>query len=60
VILVKEKVGEKPKTHGHRGSFPEENMNGLRSRIDKYVPLKLQSFWKAKDTGIRTKWQPED
>jgi hypothetical protein len=32
----------------------------LRSRIDKWDLIKLQSFWKAKDTVNRTKWQPTD
>jgi len=32
----------------------------LRSRIDKWDLIKLQSFCKAKDTAIRTKWQPTD
>jgi len=29
----------------------------LRSRIDKWNLMKLQSFCKTKDTVIRTKWQ---
>ena len=32
----------------------------LRSRIDKWDFIKLQSFCKAKDTVNRTKWQPTD
>jgi len=32
----------------------------LRSRIDKWDLIKLQSFCKAKNTVIRTKWQPTD
>ena len=32
----------------------------LRSRIDKWYLIKLQSFCKAKDTVNRTKWQPMD
>jgi phage-related protein len=32
----------------------------LRSRIDKWNLIKLQSFYKAKDTVNRTKWQPTD
>ena len=32
----------------------------LRSRIDKWDLIKLQSFCKAKDTVNRTKWQPTD
>ena len=30
----------------------------LRSRTDKWDLIKLQSFYKAKDTVNRTKWQP--
>jgi hypothetical protein len=30
----------------------------LRSRIDKWDLIKSQSFYKAKDTINRTKWQP--
>ena len=32
----------------------------LRSRIYKWDLIKLQSFYKAKDTVNRTKWQPTD
>jgi phage-related protein len=32
----------------------------LRSRIDKWDIIKLQSFCKAKDTVNRTKWEPTD
>ena len=32
----------------------------LRSRIDKWDLIKLQSFCKAKDTVNRTKWQATD
>jgi len=32
----------------------------LRPRIDKWDLIKLQSFCKAKNTVIRTKWQPTD
>jgi phage-related protein len=32
----------------------------LRSRIDKWDLIKLQSFCKAKDTVNKTKWQPID
>ena len=31
--------------------------NALRSTIDTWDLIKLQSFCKAKDTVIRTKWQ---
>ena len=32
----------------------------VRSRINKWDLIKLQSFCKAKDTVNRTKWQPTD
>jgi len=32
----------------------------LRSRIDKWDLINLQSLYKAKDTVVRTKWQPTD
>jgi len=32
----------------------------LRSRMDKWDLIQLQSFCKAKDTVVRTKWQPTD
>ena len=32
----------------------------LRSRVDKWDLIKLQSFHKAKDTVTKTKWQPTD
>jgi hypothetical protein len=32
----------------------------LRSTIDKWDLMKLESFCKAKDTVNRTKWQPTD
>jgi hypothetical protein len=32
----------------------------LRSTIDKWCLIKLKSFYKAKDTFNRRKWQPTD
>jgi hypothetical protein len=32
----------------------------IRSKIDKWELIKLQSFSKAKNTVNRTKWQPTD
>ena len=32
----------------------------LRSTIGKWDPIKLKSFFKAKDTVNRTKWEPTD
>jgi hypothetical protein len=34
--------------------------HALRSRINKWVFIKFQSFCKAKDTVNRAKWQPSD
>jgi hypothetical protein len=34
--------------------------DALRSKIDKWDLMKLESFYKAKDTVNRTKWQPRD
>jgi hypothetical protein len=31
--LIEEKVGEEPQTQGHRGKIPEQNTNGLCSKI---------------------------
>ena len=45
---------------GQAGQVPEQNTNGyaLRTRIDKWDLIKLQSFCKAKDMVNRTKQQP--
>jgi hypothetical protein len=48
------KVG-KSLEHMVTGGNPEQNTNALRSRIDKWDFIKLQSFCKAKDTVNRTK-----
>ena len=58
----KRENGEEPRTHGHKGKFPEQTTNGLclRSTIHKWDLLKLQSFCKAKDTVNRTKREPTD
>ena len=55
-------TGKVPQIHGHRGKVPEWNTMAyaLRSKIDKWDFIKLQSFFKAKDTLKRTKWQPRD
>jgi hypothetical protein len=60
--LIEEKVG---KSLEHMGTG-EKILNrtpmacGVRSRIDKWDIIKLQSFYKAKDTVNRTKKQPRD
>ena len=58
--LTEEKVGENAQTHGHREKFLNRTpmAYALKSRINKCNLIKLQSFYKAKDTVSRTKWQP--
>ena len=60
-IYRKERV-EKPQTQGLGGNFLNRILMtyALRSRIDKWDLIKLQSFCKAKDTVNRAKWQPTD
>ena len=45
-------IGEKPRTHGHMGKFPGRTpmAYAIRSAINKWGFIKLQSFCKAKDT----------
>ena len=54
--------GEKPRRYGHREKIPEQNSNGLccKIEIDKWDLIKLQSFYKAKDTVNKTKRKPTD
>jgi phage-related protein len=54
--------GEEPQTHGTGEKFLNRTpmTYALRSRIDKWDLIKLQSFCKAKDTVNRTKWLPPD
>ena len=33
VKQIEEKIGEEPRTNGHRGKFPEQNIKGLYSKI---------------------------
>ena len=44
------------------GKISEQNTNGLslKSRMDKWELIKLQSFCETKDTVNRTKQQPSD
>ena len=58
--FIEEKVGEKPQRYGYRGNFPEQNTNGLYSKIKNRQKIKLQSFCKAKDTVNKTKRPPTD
>ena len=54
--------GEDPQTYGHREKFLTRTPMAwaVRSRIDKWDLVKLQSFCKAMDTVNETKRQPTD
>jgi hypothetical protein len=58
--LIEEKVGKSLKHMGIGGKFLNRTpmAYALRSRIDKWDLIKLQSFYK--DTVNKTKWQPTD
>jgi hypothetical protein len=60
--LLKEKVGKRFKYIRTWENFLKRTptAQALRSTIDKWDFIKLQSFCKAKDTVNRTKWQPTD
>jgi hypothetical protein len=55
-------TGEKPRRYWHRGKIPDRTAMAcaVRSRIDKWDLMKLQSFCKAKDTVNKTKRPPTD
>ena len=55
--LIEEKVA-KNLNGGHRGKIPEQNINGLCCKIEKWDLIKLQSFCEAKDTVNKTKRPP--
>jgi hypothetical protein len=54
--------GEKPQRYWNRGKISNRTAMAcaIRSRIDKWDLLKLQSFCKAKDTVNKTKRPPTD
>ena len=54
--------GEKSQRYGHREKFLNRTAMAcvVRSRIDKWDLMKLQSFCKAKDTVNKTKRPPKD
>ena len=58
--LIEEKVGTNLEHMGTGEKFLNRTpmAYALRTRIDKWDLIKLQSFCKAKDTVNRTKWQP--
>ena len=60
--LIEEKVGESLKHMGIGGKFLKRTpvVYALRSIIDKRDLIKLQSFFKAKDTVNKTKRPPTD
>jgi len=58
--LIEEKLGKHLEHMGTGKNFLNKTpmAYALRSRIDKWDLIKLQSFCKAKDTVVRTKRQP--
>ena len=60
--LIEKKLGKTLEDMGTGGKFLNRSAIAydLRSRIDKWDLIKLQSFCKAKDTVKRTKWQPSN
>ena len=60
VYLTEKQVGKKFNGTGGNLLNRTPMVYALRSRIDKWDLVKLQSFCKAKDTVNRTKWQPTD
>jgi hypothetical protein len=60
--LIEEKVGKSLKHMGTGEKFRNRTSVAcaIRSRIDKWNLIKLQSFCKAKDTVSKTKWQPTE
>ena len=60
--LIEEKVGKSLEDMGTEEKFLNRTAMAcaVRSRIDKWDLIKLQSFCKAKDTVNKTKRQPTD
>jgi hypothetical protein len=60
--IIDEKVGKSLKNIGIGEIFLKRTPGAqiLRSTIDKWDIIKLQSFCKSKDTVNRTKWQPTE
>jgi hypothetical protein len=62
VKLIEEKVGKSFKDMGTMEKFLNRTAMAcaIRSRIDKWALIKLQSFCKAKDIVSKTKRSPTD
>ena len=60
--LIEEKVGKSLELIGTEGNFLNKTpmAHDLRSRIDKWVLIKLESFYKAKNIVKKTNQQPTD
>jgi hypothetical protein len=60
--VIEEKVGKSLKHMGTSEIFLNRipMASAVRSRIDKWDPIKLQSFYKAKGTAKETKRQSAD
>ena len=60
--LIEERVGTNLEHMGTGENFLNRTpmAYALRTKIDKWDLIKLQSFCKAKDTVNKTKWQPTD
>ena len=60
--LLEEKVGKTLEHIGTGGNFLNRTPMAcaLRSKINKWDLMRLQSFCKAKNTVKKTKWQPTD
>ena len=59
---IEEKVGKSLELIGTEGNFFNRTpvAHALRSKIDKWDFMKLESFCKAKDIANKTTWQPTD
>jgi hypothetical protein len=60
--LIEDKLGKGLELIGTGGNFLNRTSkaHALRSRIDKWNLMKLESFCKAKHTVDKTNWQPTD
>jgi hypothetical protein len=60
--LIEEKVGKSLELIDTGGNFLNRTpmSHGLRSRIDKWDLMKLESFCKEKNIFSKTNWQPTD